>query len=1380
MSELVDKLIALAKNGNFVRLHGENLRVSVGGEGLSEADRDFLTSNKLSLVALFKTLNAGASDRLAYLSDSQSSLWLVDQVSPNRCQYNMLTALRLEGALDQQALDLTFQAIIDRHQVLRSTINSTLAGEPFQIVRDAKTFMIPRLHLTFLPVEKQGQALASHIQSAALQPFDLAADLMLRVTLLECSADVHVLVLVMHHIASDGWSQGVLMKEFSELYSAFTRGAANPLPELAIQYADYAHWQRRHLDEAALARHIAFWKSRLADLPDVHRLPLDRARPATQDFAGASFRQHLDTELQARLQALARHHDATLFMVLQAAFAVLLSRYCGDTDVVIGAPVANRPRAELAALVGFFTNLLVLRTDLADDPPFAALLRRTKRDLLRAYTHQQLPFEKLVQALRPRRSLRYSPLFQVMLSVQNNEAVALELPGLSADTLDYGSAVAKYDLMLNSVEKSDGLHLSWVYASALFDAATIAQMAGHFAVLLRSIVTTPDARVSALSLHSVQAQYDLKLLGEGAARPCPGGRCLHQLFARQVARRPDSVALLCGDQRLTFRQLDIRSNRLAHFLRAQDVTTDTLVGLALAPGSELVIGVLGILKAGGAYVPFDPRQPAARLRLMIDDSAPALLLTSSTHMTALARAGVRTLALDHMAAALAEYDGGAPPQSHQLETGLAYVMYTSGSSGRPKGVLIEHRGVVNLAYSLDSLALAPRPSAWGWVADCGFDASIQGLTQLALGRPLAVLTDAEKRDARLLRQSVEQHAIGVLDCTPGRLELWLAQDPCDWLPDLMVGGESITPVLWQTLTAHLHRSGRRAYNVYGPTECTVDSCWAPIAGELPNLGGMLPNLRGYVVDAGGQLAPRGCVGELWIGGVALARGYLHQAALTAERFVCDPFGGEPGGRLYRSGDLVRYLPDGRLTFVGRRDEQVKLRGFRIELGEIETLLAAHKGVASALVLVREDRRHLSAFVMPEPGQPRGSEVAGLSHYLQAHLPDYMVPAEIVVLDTWPLTANGKIDRRALLSLHGVVAGGDYRGPTTPAERRLTTIWARLLQVPAEQLSIDANFFASGGHSLLGVRLQAEIAGAFAVRLPLSTLFKAPTIRALGEWIDTAESRPRRQQTDTLVELRAGDDAALAPLVLVHPVGGGVACYRELVLALAPGRPIYGLQMSADRHDGIAAMAAAYCAALKQSLPASACVLGGWSVGGAIAQEMACRLTAEDTAVSLFMIDTLCPPLPASAGLTSSHEIGLVSMMAGELGITAADISAREQAALSALPRDDLLALLLQRGIEQGRLPPDTERCTLQQNFARMQSNSQAFHAFKPRYYNGRLHYFQARQTRVAGLREAWRQVSADVVWRVLEGDHYTLLREPRVAHLAAAVDNLETVELRLC
>jgi amino acid adenylation domain-containing protein/non-ribosomal peptide synthase protein (TIGR01720 family) len=1042
------------------------------------------------------------------LSFAQQRLWFFDQLEPDSLFYSLPTAIRLSGALDVVALERSLREIVRRHEVLRTTFTNR-NGQPVQVIAPPVTLTLPVVDLSGLAEsdrETQARKLANE---EAHKPLDLALGPLVRTTLLRLGTDEHVLLLTMHHIVSDGWSMTIFFRELGTLYEAFANGKPSPLPDLSIQYADFAAWQRQWLQGAVLEQQLAYWK-KVLDRVTPLELPTDRPRPADQRFTGAHETIQLPLALKEKLEALSRQEGATLFMTLLAAFQVLLSRYTGQEDIGVGTPIAGRNRSELEGMIGFFVNTLVMRTDLSGDPSFRKLLGRMRSTCLGAYDHQDVPFEKLVEELQPDRELGRNPLFQVLFVLQNAPRTERKLQGLTLSRLNADfEPPAKFDLTLGMAENDTGLRTTLKCNAELYDAETMRRMLQHFQTLLEGIVAHPEQALSRLPVLPESEKRQLLIEWNQTAADYPRDRCVHQLIEAQARQKPDAVALTFQGQTMTYRELDRRANRLANHLRGLGVSLEDRVALCLDRSLQMIVGMLGVLKAGAAYIPLDATHPAERLAYIIKDAEARVVLTQQHLRERLSAQGIPHMpCADHTAICL---DGDWPtiapesdeaPASAVTPANLAYIIYTSGSTGQPKGVLVEHRGLTNVICSqIRQMGVRPDTRALQFV-HLHFDAAQGEIYRILCAGATLCLAPAEAllpgpAFAGLLREQ----RITLASLPPSFLAALPGEDQLPNVRTLVVGGEAIMPevaVRWS--------KGRLLCNGYGPTETTIGSTLA--AGSnltgAPTLGKPIANTQVYVLDRRLQPAPIGVPGELCIGGAGVTRGYLHQPELTAARFIANPFSTEPGTRLYQTGDRVRWLPDGTLEFLGRVDEQVKIRGYRIELGEIEAVLSKHPGLRDSAVMAREDtpgnKRLVAYVVAKEEPAPPPSELRG---FLESTLPEYMVPSVFVYLPVLPRMAQGKVDRQALPKPATDRPDLDdaFVAPRTPVEEMVAGVWADILKL--DRVGAADNFFELGGHSLLATQVVSRLRSAFGVEVPLRALFETPTVAGLAEAIDKA-------------------------------------------------------------------------------------------------------------------------------------------------------------------------------------------------------------------------------------------------------------------------------------
>ncbi|UWU82886.1 amino acid adenylation domain-containing protein [Bradyrhizobium yuanmingense] len=1139
----------IGRNDHFFELGGHSLLAVQMSSRLSQAvgvelplsmlfARPVLTDLAASIVELLRrsgrqelpSIAAVSRHEPLVLSFAQQRLWFLAQLNEGSTNYHIPLTLRLRGVLDRSAWQRSLDRVFARHEALRSVF----------VARQGK----PRVEVlppdAGLPIVDHDLRERSAAEAALLDlcheegrtPFDLARGPLIRGHLVRMSDVEHVFLLTQHHIVSDGWSMGVLLRELSQLYRAFEAGQDDPLPPLAIQYPDYAVWQRQWLSGERLQKQAQYWRSALAGTTRLV-LPTDRARPAQQSFAAATIPIVIDADLTRELRRLSLQHGTTLFMIVLAAWAAVLSRLSGQDDLVIGVPSANRGHREIEELIGFFVNTLALRLDLSGQPSVSELLERTRRTVLAAQEHQDLPFEQVVEIVQPPRALDHTPLFQVMLAWENNELGALDLPGLSVEAAGDEIDQVKFDLELSLGEHGAEIAGTLAYATALFDQATIERQRGYLLALLRAMAADAQQEVRRIELLSTaERTYLLEELNQTAAR-YPAERCIHELFEAQVHKAPDAVAVVCDDERLSYAELNARANRLAHHLIALGAKPDQPVAICVERSPMMVVGLLAILKAGGAYMPLDPAYPSARLRQVLDDAAPRLLLADVAGRAPFGLdvpANVSVVELDAAAPAWASLPEANPdPRALSLSSrNLAYVIYTSGSTGTPKGAQNEHRAIVNRliwmqnAYGLKATDLVLQKTPFS------FDVSAwEFFWTLLEGATLVLAPPGAHRDPDALVDLIVSQRITTVHFVPSMLVSFLdakSVDRCTSLRRVLCSGEALP-------AASVHRVRRvlpwtELHNLYGPTEAAIDvtswSCPAEFDEAIVPIGRPIANTRVYLLDGHGGLVPFGAVGELCIGGAAVARGYLNRPELTAERFIPSPF--VDGDRLYRTGDLARYLPDGNLNFLGRNDEQVKIRGFRIEPGEIVAKLCAHPSVREAVVVAREDGRgeqRLVAYVVAAEAEE--SLAGGLRAHVSAGLPDYMVPSAFVRLAALPLTLNGKLDRKALpVPGDGAYARRAYAPPQGEMETVLAQIWAELLGL--ERVGRHDNFFELGGHSLLAVQLMERLRRR-SLRIEVRTLFVKPVLA------DLAASLVRHHEVAVPANLITERSAAITPEML---------------------------------------------------------------------------------------------------------------------------------------------------------------------------------------------------------------------------------------------------------
>nr|WP_248764790.1 amino acid adenylation domain-containing protein [Pseudomonas protegens] len=1152
------------------------------------------------------------------LSYAQERQWFLWQLDTQSAAYHVPSALRLKGELDIDALRRSFQTLIARHESLRTRFRQD--GE--RMTQE----VLPESVVDIRPEAIDEERLRARVEFEIARPFDLQQAPPLRVTLLRLGEREHVLVLVQHHIISDGGSMQVMVEELVQLYGAYSQGREIELPALPIQYADYALWQRSWMEAGERERQLLYWRGLLGGDQPVLELPLDRPRPAVQSYRGASLDLALDKQLALDVRALAQREGATSFMVLLASFQVLLHRYSGQHDIRVGVPTANRNRVETQRLIGFFVNTQVLKADLDDRITVVELLRQTKQRALEAQAHQDLPFEQLVEALRPERSLSYSPLFQVMFNHQSRSAgkprerspSPLEVEGLG-----WESRTAQFDLSLDVQEGEEGIWASFGYATDLFDASTIERMAGHWQHLLHGMIAAPEMAIASLPILAPEERSLIVADWNATRVDYPLHRGVHQLFEEQAERAPDAPALVFGAECLTYAGLNRRANRLAHALIERGVGPDSLVGIALERSVEMVVGLLAILKAGGGYVPLDPEYPSERLAYMLDDSSVKLLLSQS-YLQLPQDENVQRIDLDRSADWLEGYSDLNPGIALEGEN-LAYVIYTSGSTGKPKGAGNSHSALTNrLCWMQDAYRLEAGDTVLQ-KTPFSFDVSVwEFFWPLLSGGRLVVAAPGDHRDPAKLVELINRQGVTTLHFVPSMLQAFLQDaqvSSCASVRRIVCSGEALPADAQQQVFAKLAQAN--LYNLYGPTEAAIDvTYWTCVeeGRDAVPIGRPIANLGCHILDGNLEPVPIGVLGELYLTGQGLARGYHRRPALSAERFVASPFGA--GERMYRTGDLARYRADGVIEYAGRIDHQIKLRGLRIELGEIEARLLEHQLVREAAVLA-VDGQQLVGYVVLEQEAAQWRET--LASDLLASLPAFMVPAQWVLLERMPLSPNGKLERKALPRPETGSPQRAYAPPQSALEQKIAAIWQQVLDV--ERVGLDDNFFELGGHSLLLLVVKERLARQCGLSLNVNQLMTRPTVRALANSVTDEPSR------SLLVNLngRQGQPA----LFLFHPSFGSVHCYKAIAMAMRHEMPVQGVICRAlvEPESAVPAwkeMVAEYAAQILATQPQGPYYLGGWSLGGNLALEVAEYLEARSAEVAFLGCIDAPPPLHVKA------------------------------------------------------------------------------------------------------------------------------------------------------
>ena len=1191
----------------------------------------------------------------APLSFSQERLWFLDRLMGESPFLNIPAAVRLRGPLDARALERSLNEVIKRQEILRTTYG--LAGaKPVQTVRDVMPVKLPVEDLRAYPPEEQISKAKARMSALAMMPFDLSTGPLVRMNLFKLGGEDHLALLVIHHIAADAWSLGILLRDLAAFYGLFAEAQAAALPELPIQYADYSIWQRRNAANETSPPHLAYWKDALKNAPALE-LPTDRPRPAVQKFRGGSRPLEISAELVQSLGRLGAQEETSTFMTLLAAFLAVLHRWSGSSDIVIGTPAAGRDRTELENLLGCFINLLPLRTDLSGDPSFLHLLARVKETCLGAYVHQDLPFEKIVEELRPGRNLGREPVFQAMFAFQNAPLSAFRLPGgTDISPFDLESETTRYDLTLFFVDRDGALQGRFEFDRDLFFTETIERMAGHFLALLTDAVENPGKKISALQMMGEEERVCVTRLWNATRVERSAPLCIHELFAANANKFPDREAIVSEGRVVTYRELNSEAETIALILRGMGAGPEKTIAVCLERGPDLAAAVLGILKAGAAYLPLDPGFPPERVSFMVADAKAVCIIVNAETAYRMTSAGAPVLSLDSLRSRVSWKETAAPPAPVDPEN-LAYVMYTSGSTGRPKGVMVTHRALANyLLWCVEAYRMTEGKGVL-FHSSPAYDFSLTTfLAPLAAGQKIICSPSSPAGPAPEFLAKTGQ-GLTLMKFTPTHAQALGRIMDKEWFAratqTLVLGGEELrAPQIarWLDLAP-----ATALFNEYGPTEAAVGCCVRRVEpgtknGEAIPVGRPISNARMYILDRHFRPAPVGVPGEIFIGGACLARGYLGRPDLTAASFFPDPFAEGPGERLYRTGDLGRRLSNGDIEYLGRGDGQVKIRGFRVEPGEVESALSLCPGIRQAAVGIDSEfpgRKSLAAYIVLDESEPHGrtDPATVIREHLRRRLPDYMIPMSFVFLDRLPLLENGKIDRRALRppSDRRRQTKKPRGAPRTADEKNIARIFETALGI--QNIGLDENFFDLGGHSLLAVQAAADLGKSFPeAKIDLLAFFAHPTVESLAGLIGdkkrgsenkTAETSPR----PTLVVLKPGGDGA--PLFFIHPSGGDVTVYRDLAAELKINSPIFGIQSGAGsapetEHDSIESMAEGYAAIIRETYDQGSYRIAGWSMGAAVAMAVAAILEKQGAAIDY--IGLLDPP--AMFGLCTGPRPGL--------------------------------------------------------------------------------------------------------------------------------------------
>jgi len=1326
----------------------------------------------IAVSPMFPRREAGS----ASLSFGQERWWFLHQINPDDTSGNITRGQRIKGELKPDLLQRSLRTLVNRHEALRTTfatkqLHAGFDSKPVQLVAETSVIELSIVDLSLhSPVERELRTRELRCE-VGQHPFDLSMGPLLRAVLVKLGEHEHVLLLTLHRIISDESSMEILLEELWQTYSDCEQGNIHELTPLPIQYADYAFWERSELNGEALRRLGEHWQAKLRATPAILEMPTDRPRPAVQSWHGSSLAVILKEQVTDGLKALSDIEGTTLETTLLAAFQVLLFRYSGQTDIVVGSTIVNREFAGAEKIIGPLSNTLVLRTRLGGDLSFRELLGEVKCVAHEAHAHRAIPFERLLEELQLERSLSHAPLFQARFNLKSKSADRISVPNLGIEEYQFDNVLSRLDLTLEVIECADRLNCRFEYNIDLFDRQTIASMASNFETLAQGLIDNPDLRISELPLLSPGARRQL-LVEWNDTKEAYQSSGLQDLFDSAVRRAPDKIALICEDQRLNYGQLDQRANQVARFLRQRGIGPETIVGICMTRSLEMVVALLGIVKAGAAYLPLDPTYPQDRLSFMLRDAAVSLVLTHRGLLPSLSPT-ISSLFVDINADEIGR-EPASTVSNYTSAANLVYVIYTSGSTGNPKGVMITHEGLGNYLKWSRQHYLSTTSAGSLVHSPLAFDLTVTSLlVPLVQGQTVTLLPKEETLEE--LCGTLRKTAVcGLLKITPAHLEglgyLMSPEEVKDKVATLVIGGEAL-----RAESLSLWRSGSvtRIINEYGPTETVVGCCTYemqaadPSNGSVP-MGRPIANTQLYVLDERFELVPCGVIGELYIGGAGLVRGYLGRPELTAERFLPDPFSGNPGQRLYRTGDFVRYRFDGNIVFIGRADGQVKVRGYRIELGEIEKLIAEYPGIKQVVVLVQESEggKRLVAYLTTD--DPEALSIDALQSFLNRKLPQYMVPSSIAIIESFPLTINGKIDRQKLALqkssqpdlLKGFVAARDQ------LEEQLVNVWKKVLGISS--VGVTDNFFELGGHSILAARLFAQIENRFGRSVPLAALFQAPTIESLAQLL--RESRPSGSWSSLVAIQPVGSKP---PLFCVHPAGANVLVFRPMSRHLGKHQPLYALQAqgldgSKQPYTRVEQMAAHYIEEIRTVQAAGPYFLLGASFGGLVAFEMALQLLRRGQRVALLaMLNTNCPvyslPHRVRCHLGHMRQFGLRQYLRG----TSQALSRRigravvSSASLKPLNRE------LQDAISTRVAGDDPLVRTI---LAIVEASDNYLPVREV--YPGKITLFWARDSEsdFEDNRMAWRKLAAgglDI--HVIPGDHTSIREEPNVGTL---VDHL--------
>ncbi|MFG2115841.1 amino acid adenylation domain-containing protein [Streptomyces sp. NPDC048718] len=1335
-------------------------------------------ASRASAAPVLGPVTRRTADGPVPLTVDQERIWLIHQFDPEDPVYTVHFTSRLLGALDVEALQRAVDSFVARHEAMRTTFAQD-GDKPVQLVRPSMEVPIRQVDLRSLAAELREPEMERLAEEELRVPFDIVAGPLLRVTLIRLAEEEHVLVGAVDHLVWDRGSMGIFNAEIAEFYSAYATGREPELPELEVHYPDYALWQPDWLREEVARRHVPYWKKQLAGADAVLELPTDRPRPPVTTSNGARHQFPFTPELTGAVKELAKREGVSVFVLLLAAWEVLLHRLSGQDDILVGTTSSTRGRPEIEPMVGYFLTVLPLRSTLRPGMTVRELLAATRTTMMGAFDHHDIPFGTLLDELDLDRDPSRTPLFQSsFILVDFHYEEQAPMAGLRVEELTLDNRTAKDDVMLGVFDDpgiaEDHFHCLFEYNTDLFDDATMARFARQYTRLVEQFVADPGTAVADLSLVGAEEAHRMLVEWNRTGAERESGITLDALIRRQAESTPDAVAVSFGEESLTYTELTERAGRLASYLRGRGVTEETVVGVCLDRSADLLVGLLGVLMAGGAYLPLDAGHPAARLADTTADAGARMVLTHSAHLDVLADCPGERVCLDTDAAAIAAAPSGPLPAA-TAEDRLAYVIYTSGSTGRPKGVEVTHRNLVNLLIAMaGETGLGPGDTLAA-VTPVTFDISgLELYAPLISGARTHIVRKEEAVDGRGLAEVLAETGATFLQATPATWQLLVE---AGWENDsgltALVGGEALPP----SLAAALVREPGRTWNVYGPTETTIWSTAHRLDSgtEQISIGRPLANTQVYVLDERLAPVPVGVPGDLYLGGTGVARGYRGRPALTAERFVPDPFSGRPGARLYATGDKARLREDGTLVFLGRDDGQVKLRGFRIELGEIEARLERHPAVRRAVALVREDRpgdKRLVGYV--EAGEDTAPSQEELRELLRGFLPDYMVPSVVVRLDSFPLGTSGKIDRRALPAPVAERTAG-YVPPRDALELEVARIWEEVLGV--SPVGLHDGFFELGGHSLLVLRLMAEIERRYDRRLPMAAIFRGATVERFARMLREGYTEEDGVHLVELGGAAGGADRAkspAAPVFFAHPAGSEVVCYMPFTGLVEGGRPVYALASPPPvdgrlPFDGFGERAAAYARLIRETQPEGPYTVAGWCYGGANAYAVAAELEKDGADVSVIMMDSHAPAVVPEGDEPDRADI--VEAVAANLQWDYGD-RLKPVDELRGMSPDEHLDYLLGLARASDYLPPDAGREQIADVLDLWVANLRLLWNFRPDAVKGRVTLIRAAQEE-HDPSGSWRELTGrDIDVRTVAGNHYTMMRHPHVEGVADVLNEV--------